>query len=84
MERGKVAADEFYVDEGNNEVFTVEQQDDLGTVHQLALTPVQAFQLRRKLDSWLERHKPGLVKHSGAALKAAAALPVMLLAACKL
>lgn len=71
-----------FVDEGNNEVFTVEQLDGMGQVHQLVLTPVQAQEMRDKIDSWLRRRKP-FSKRRGHLIKVAAALPAIVLAACR-
>lgn len=48
--------DPTYIDEGNNEVFTVEQRAGDDSVNQLILTPNMAFEMRQKLDSWLEKH----------------------------
>jgi hypothetical protein len=45
-----------YIDEGNNEMFVVEQLDDQGNVDQLHLTPNQAWEMRDKLTTFLENH----------------------------
>ena len=78
-----------YIDEGNAEMFVVEQKDAEGHVDQLHLTPNQAFEMREKLDKWLEKHFPArpkmiTVKHSGMVAKAASILPLVLMAACKI
>jgi hypothetical protein len=84
-----------YIDEGNTEMFVVEQIDTSSgeaRVDQLHLTPNQAYEMREKLNAFLEGHFPNterkpkltLVRHSGMIAKAAAILPIGLLAAaCK-
>lgn len=48
--------DPTYIDEGNVEMFVVEQKDAAGNVDQLHLTPNQAFELRSKLERFLAIH----------------------------
>jgi hypothetical protein len=46
--------DPTYIDEGNAEMFVIEQVDSDGNVHQVHLAPNQAWELGLKLAPFLE------------------------------
>lgn len=45
-----------FIDEGNHELFVIEQKSGDGHVDQIHLTPNQAFEMREKLNAFLSKH----------------------------